>query len=86
MSLYVLLAFALLVSVLIGGLLGRLWQQREARDVQEKWRERERLLDRRNATASRHEVLRRRSRPRGLSPMDRRRAGIPGRRERSGRA
>ncbi len=47
MSLYTLLAVALLASVLLGGLLGRLWQQHERRDIERKWQERERLLDRR---------------------------------------
>lgn len=69
MSPYTLLArVVLLARVLLGGLLGRLWEKHEQRDVEEKWHERERMLDRRKAVASRHEVLRRHSRPRWSRP------------------
>ena len=68
-----------------GGLLGRLWEQRERRDVEKKWLERERLLDRRNAAASRHEVLRRRSRARRLTHTGRRSTRLSGRGQRSWR-
>lgn len=62
MSLYLLLgAGAVLASLLIGALFGRLWKLHEERATRRKWEERERLLDRRKGVASRHEVLRRRS-------------------------
>lgn len=76
MSLYVLLGLALLVTLLIGGLLGRLWKAHEGRAIEKKWQERERLLDRRAGAASRHEVLRRRAlrrRSTGTRPSGRRR-------------
>jgi hypothetical protein len=60
-SVYVLLGLALLVTLLIGGLLGRVWKVHEERAIEKKWQERERLLDRRKGVASRHEVLRRRT-------------------------
>ncbi|MEX2222491.1 MAG: hypothetical protein WEG40_11905 [Candidatus Rokuibacteriota bacterium] len=64
MSLYVLLALvAFAGSLLLGGGLARLWTRHEQRATKKKWKERERLLDRRKDAASRHEVLRRRSRP-----------------------
>lgn len=85
MSLYVLLASAVLLSVLTGALLGRLWKRREAREVERKWRERERLLDRRSATASRREVLRRRSRLGRSSAMGRGRARGARKRQTRGR-
>ena len=55
---YVLLALlTFLAAVLLGGLLlGYLWQRREQRSIEEKWRERERLLDRRPPTASRRDT------------------------------
>jgi len=59
---YILLGLAaILVSLLIGGLLGRLWKLHEERATEKRWQERERLLNRRKGRASRHEVLRRRS-------------------------
>jgi len=82
---YVLLAFALLVSVLLGGVLKRLWERHERRAVEKKWQERERLLDRRWAVASRHEVLRRRSRPTRRTHRGRPGARRAGRGQRSGR-
>jgi len=60
---YALFALALLASVLLGAWLGRLWQQQEQRDIEKKWQERERLLDRRRPMATRQEILRRRVRP-----------------------
>lgn len=65
MNLYVLLALvALLASVLLGSWLGRVWQQHEQRNIEKKWQERERLLDRRRPIATRRDILRRRLRPR----------------------
>jgi hypothetical protein len=55
--LYVVLALALLVTILLGRLLARLWEHREQRDVEKKWEERDRLLDRRGAVASAPELL-----------------------------
>jgi hypothetical protein len=60
---YVLLVLAIFSSVLLAGLLGRLWRRDEQRAVERKWQERERLLDRRRPVATRREVLRRRLRP-----------------------
>jgi len=60
---YVLLALAVFASVLLAGLLGRLWRRDEQRTVERKWQERERLLDRRRPVATRREILRRRLRP-----------------------
>ena len=57
MRLYVLLALALLVSIILGRLLARLWEQREQRDVEKKWEERDRLLDRRGGAASPSELI-----------------------------
>jgi hypothetical protein len=81
-SLYLLLAFAVLLSVLTGVLLAQLWKRHEAREVERKWQERERLLDRRGAIASRREVLRRRSRASREAAMRRRRPRLPGQRQR----
>ena len=78
MSPFSLFALALLASVLLGGLLAHLWEQHERRAVEKKWLERERLLDRRNAAASRHEVLQRRSRRSGLIHIGRRGTRLPG--------
>jgi len=59
---YILLGLAaILVSLLIGRLFGRLWKLHEERATEKRWQERERLLNRRKGGASRHEVLRRRS-------------------------
>ena len=60
----VLFVLALLAIVLVAGLLGRLWKRDEQRNVERKWQERERLLDRRRPIATRREILRRRLRPR----------------------
>ncbi|HWN12794.1 MAG TPA: hypothetical protein VNU02_02980 [Candidatus Dormibacteraeota bacterium] len=60
---YVLLVLAIFASVLLAGLLGRLWRRDEQRAVERKWQERERLLDRRRPVATRREILRRRLRP-----------------------
>ncbi|HKX04627.1 MAG TPA: hypothetical protein VJX71_19190 [Methylomirabilota bacterium] len=65
MSIYVLIVLALVTSALLGSLLERLWKRREQREVEQRWRDRERLLDRRRPAASRRDVLRRRVRPRG---------------------
>ena len=78
MSPYVLpVLVAVLATVLLGGLLlGRLWQQHEHRNVEKKWQERERLLDRRRPIATRREILRRRVRPRRSASLARgRRSG-----------
>ncbi len=76
MNPYVLLALvALLASALIGGLLWRLWEQREQRDAEEKWQERERLLDRRRPIATREEILGRRLRRRRPTYRGRQTAG-----------
>lgn len=64
MSPSVLVALALLASVLLAALLAWLWKRDEQRNVERKWEERERLLDRRQPIATRREVLRRRLRPR----------------------
>jgi len=83
---YALLALvALLAIVLLGGLLGRLWQQHEQRDIEKKWQERERLLDRRRPIATRQQILRRRVRPRWPTYVGRRSARVPVRGRRSGR-
>lgn len=85
MSLYVLLALVALVgSLLLGGVLARLWTRHEQRAAKEKWKERERLLDRRKEAASRHEVLRRRSRRRQPTYVGRRGVRLSGRGPRSG--
>jgi hypothetical protein len=52
------IVLALLASVILGGLLGRLWEQRDRRDAEKKWRERDRLLDRRDAGAHDSEPVR----------------------------
>jgi hypothetical protein len=49
--------YALVVSVLIGLLFKQLWGQHQLRTIQEKWGERERLLDRPRPRALRHEIL-----------------------------
>jgi hypothetical protein len=72
------IALALLASVLLGGLLARLWEQRERQDIEKKWLERERLLDRRSAAGSLHEVLRRRSRRSRSIPTRPRGGRLPG--------
>ncbi len=78
MSLYLLLGLgAVVISLLVAGVLGRLWKRHEERAIEKKWQERERLLDRRASGASRHEVLRRRAR--------RPRAALAGRSRASGR-
>ena len=74
-NIYVLVVLALITSALLGSLLERLWKRREQREVEQKWRDRERLLDRRRPTASRGDVLRRRVRSRGRA-----RGGRPSRR------
>jgi hypothetical protein len=73
MSPYILpVVVALLATVLLGGLvLGHFWQQHEHRNVEKKWQERERLLDRRRPVASRREILRRRVRPRRSASLAR---------------
>jgi hypothetical protein len=63
-NIYVLIVLALITSALLGSLLERLWKRREQREVEQRWRDRERLLDRRRPAASRRDVLRRRVRPR----------------------
>lgn len=69
----ILYALALLVTILLGGGLARLWERRERRDAEKKWEERERLLDRRRPIANRREILRRRRlRPRQPAYLDRR--------------
>jgi hypothetical protein len=78
MSPFVLISLALLASVLLGGLLAHLWEQRERRDADKKWEERERLLDRRTPVGSRHEVLRRRAHRRRHLRTRRRRTRLPG--------
>lgn len=86
MNPYVLLALvALLASVLIGGLLGRLWRQHEQRDTEKKWQDRERLLDRRRPIATRHEILRRRLRGRRSTYRGRGNAALSRGGRRSGR-
>jgi hypothetical protein len=68
---YVLFAlYALAASVLIGLLFKRLWGQHHLRTIQEKWGERERLLDRPRPRALRHETLEQRSRPAGTQDQD----------------
>jgi hypothetical protein len=57
---------ALVASVLVGGLLRRIWTQHEQRTIDRKWQERERALDRRRPVAPRHEIRERRSRPAGM--------------------
>jgi hypothetical protein len=51
---------ALVVTALISALLLRLWERDDQRDVERKWQERERRLDRRKPVATRREILRRR--------------------------
>lgn len=51
MRLYILFALALFASILLGSWLARLWEHREQQDVEKKWEERDRLLDRRGAVA-----------------------------------
>lgn len=66
MGTYVLIALAVLVaSIVIGGLLSRLWARLEQREVGKKWQERERLLDGRRAVAPRHAIHKRHSWPAG---------------------
>jgi hypothetical protein len=68
---YVLFAlYALAVGVLIGLLFRQLWGQHQLRTIQEKWGERERLLDRPRPRALRHEILEERSRPAGTRDRD----------------
>lgn len=64
MATYALLALAALAaSVLIGLLYKQLWDQRDHRTFEEKWRERERLLRRRSRRRSGPGVLEQRARP-----------------------
>ena len=86
MNVYILLGLGLVVSLILGGLLGRLWRRHEQRAIEKKWQERERLLDRRNGTASRQEVLGRRSRSRRLTYMGRRGARLFAKGRHSGRS
>ena len=72
----VLFALALLVSLLLAALLVRLWKRDEQRDVEAKWQERERLLDRRRPVATRQEILRRRLRPRRPAYRGRQKASV----------
>ena len=52
-ELYILLGLAaILVSLFIGGLFGRLWKRHEERTTEKRWQERERLLNRRKGVAS----------------------------------
>lgn len=74
---------ALLASVLLGGVLARLWEQHAQRTVEKKWQARERLLNRRRPIATRQEVLRRRVRSRRSASIDRRNTRLPGRGRRS---
>ncbi|HEY7437145.1 MAG TPA: hypothetical protein VIE41_18535 [Methylomirabilota bacterium] len=80
MSLYLLLGLgAVVVSLLVGGLLVRLWKRYEERAIEKKWQERERVLDRRAGVASRYEVLRRRARRRRAALAGHSRASSRGR-------
>jgi hypothetical protein len=68
---YVLFAlYASAASVLIGLLFRQLWGQHHHRTIQEKWGERERLLDRPRTRALRREILAQRSRPPGARDRD----------------
>lgn len=73
METYVLFAlYALGVAVLVGLLFRQLRNQHDQRTIQERWAERERLLDRARPHATRREILERRSGPvetRGLAPQ-----------------
>lgn len=85
MNPYALIALvALLATVLLGGVLARLWEQHEQRDADKTWQARERLLDRRRPIATRREVLRRRMRPRRPPSRDRRSGRPRGRGRHSG--
>lgn len=61
---------ALVASVLIGLLYKRLWDQHDHLTLDEKWRERERLLDRGRTSGPEHEILEQRSRPAGTRDRD----------------
>ncbi len=56
---------ALAASVLIGGLLRKIWAQYEKRTIEKTWQERERLLDSRGPAAPSHEIFEWRPRPAG---------------------
>ena len=56
---------ALVASVLVGGLLRKIWEQHEQRTIDKKWQERERLLDSRGPVAPSHEIFEWRPRPAG---------------------
>jgi hypothetical protein len=62
--------YGLAASVLIGVLFKQLWNQHNQRTIQEKWRERERLLDRPRTRPLAHEILAPRSRPAGTRDRD----------------
>ena len=71
MAAYVLFAlYALAASVLIGLVFKELWSQHDQRTFQEKWGERERLLDHPRTRAARHKIRERRSRPVGTRDRD----------------
>lgn len=66
MGTYALFAlYAVAAYVLIGLLFKQLWDRHDDRAIQEKWRERERLLDRPSVRAFGHEILAQRPRPAG---------------------
>ncbi len=72
MGTYVLITLAALIGcVVIGSLLGRLWEREEQHAIGRKWEERERLLDRRRV-ASWHEIRKRHSRPAGTLDVPKR--------------
>jgi len=59
---YVLVVLAALLSLALIGLMSWVWDQREQRHRERRWKERERLLDRRRPMVSRREILERRAR------------------------
>ena len=62
--------YALGASVLIAVLFKLLWGQHHHRTIQEKWEERELLLDRLRTRAPRHEILEQRARPAATRERD----------------
>jgi hypothetical protein len=63
---YVLIGLATFVFAVVLSLMTSFWDRSEQQRLEAKWMTRERLLDRRPAERRRQDILRRRSRARGL--------------------